>query len=183
MIIAIEGDVVHKSNTRVDIKLSTGITYGVFVSQNTILKIKEDRISLFIKEIIKEDSYTMYGFKKRDEQELFEKLIKLNGIGAKVAIAVCSTYTPKEFVNLIHTRDTKAIKKVPSIGEKVANRMMVELANVVISSENDTSLKYIQESYEALLNLGFTKAKIDMAFKKCKSKETASLIKEALKIL
>lgn len=183
MIVAIEGKVSYKDNTKVHIELNTGITYGVFISQNTLFNIKTDNIKLFIKEIIKEDSYTMYGFYEINEKALFEQLIKLSGIGAKVAIAVCSTYTPKEFMNIIYTRDINALKKVSGIGAKVASRVMVELANVVIDVNDSASSKFIADAKDALMNLGFTKAKIDKALSKCKSNDTASLVKEALKIL
>jgi Holliday junction DNA helicase RuvA len=183
MIVAIEGLVSYKDATKIHISLDIGITYGVFISQNTLLNIKTNKIKLFIKEIIKEDSYTMYGFYENSEKELFEQLIKLSGIGAKVAIGVCSTYTPKEFINIIYTRDINALKKVSGIGAKVASRIMVELANVVIQTNDSASSKYINDAKDALANLGFTKSKIDKAIGKCKSNDTASLVKEALKIL
>ncbi len=183
MIVAIEGIVSYKDSIKVHIELNTGITYGVFVSQNTLLNIKTDKIKLFIKEIIKEDSYSMYGFYESSEKELFERLIKLSGIGAKVGITVCSVYTAKEFMNIIYTRDINALKKVSGIGAKVASRIMVELANAVLETSDTASLKYINDAKDALLNLGFTKSKIDKALSKCKSNDTASLVKEALKIL
>jgi len=183
MIVAIDGRVVKKDTARVDIKLSSGITYGVFISLNTSYKITNENIELFIKEVIKEDSYSMYGFIDNDEKVLFEQLIKLNGIGPKVAMNVCSTYTPNEFFNIIHLRDINAIKKISGIGPKVANRMILELANVLVDADSEILSSFFREATDALLGLGFNKSKISSVLKKCKSQDTASLIKEALRQL
>jgi len=74
-----------------------GVIYEVFISINCSNQIDGDEVKLLITEIIRDDSNTLYGFLDRGEKQIFDTLIKINGIGAKVAMAVCSTYTPQTF--------------------------------------------------------------------------------------
>jgi len=182
MIVAIEGEVVRKEPTFVHIKTS-GLTYQVFVSLNCSAKIDTKNISLHIAQIIKEDSNLLYGFLDTAEKTMFNKLIKINGIGASTAMAICSTFTPSAFSSAIAAGDVAAIKSVPGIGPKSAKRILVELSDFAIEETSYRQNSSLNEAMMALESLGFKKEKIQKVLKECKSSDTPSLVKEALKRL
>jgi Holliday junction DNA helicase RuvA len=169
--------------------LVSGVIYEVRVSLNCSAKITNDEININIRQIIKEDSITLFGFVDKDEMQLFNALIKISGIGPSTALAVCSTFSPKNFANIILSEDISMIKRVPGIGPKSAKRLLVEMSDFAQSGgggesyETITASDFKRESLEALMSLGFKKDKILSVFKACTSTDTASLVKEALKKL
>ncbi|TQR34633.1 Holliday junction branch migration protein RuvA [Campylobacter sp. MIT 99-7217] len=182
MIYAIEGIVTQKEPTFVIIKTSSGLSYGVFVSLFCSTKIEKGaKIELFTTQIIKEDSQKLYGFLEKNEQQMFELLLKVNGIGASTAMAVCSTLDVNSFYKALNLGDESAFKKVAGIGVKVAKRILVELSDKKINLENIDENK--SKAMQALLTLGFKQDKILQVLKDCTHENTSDLIKEALKKL
>ena len=185
MIVGLEGKVRYKEPSFVHLDVN-GVIYEVFISLQTFSSL-DDEIKLFISHIMRENMQTLYGFLTKTEKALFEKLIKISGVGPKVAMAICSTYTPSQFAQLISANDVNAIKKVPGIGPKSAGRILVELNGFDTVLLENTSMepktKAYGEACEALEALGFKKDKISKALSECKSEDTASLVKEALKYL
>ncbi|WP_086224293.1 Holliday junction branch migration protein RuvA [Campylobacter devanensis] len=181
MIKAIEGLITKKEPTQLWIKCA-GITYGVNISLFTSAALqKGENIELYITQIIREDANLLYGFLKESEQRIFELLLKVNGIGASTAMAVCSSLNPDEFSAAVINGDDAVLKRVPGIGPKTARTLIAQLSDaklVEISSASSSS-----EAFMALESLGFKRDKISAALAKCTSNDTASLIKEALKIL
>lgn len=182
MIKAIEGLITKKEPTQLWIKCA-GITYGVNISLFTSAALqKGQNIELYITQIIREDANLLYGFLKESEQRIFELLLKVNGIGASTAMAVCSSLSPDEFSAAVINGDDAVLKRVPGIGPKTARTLIAQLSDAKlgeISSINSAS----SEAFMALESLGFKRDKISAALAKCTSNDTASLIKEALKIL
>ena len=182
MIKAIEGLITKKEPTQLWIKCA-GITYGVNISLFTSAALqKGQNIELYITQIIREDANLLYGFLKESEQRIFELLLKVNGIGASTAMAVCSSLNPDEFSAAVINGDDAVLKRVPGIGPKTARTLIAQLSDAKlgeISSANNAS----SEAFMALESLGFKRDKISAALAKCTSNDTASLIKEALKIL
>lgn len=182
MIKAIEGLITKKEPTQLWIKCA-GITYGVNISLFTSAALqKGENIELYITQIIREDANLLYGFLKESEQRIFELLLKVNGIGASTAMAVCSSLSPDEFSAAVINGDDAVLKRVPGIGPKTARTLIAQLSDAKlgeISSANNAS----SEAFMALESLGFKRDKISSALAKCTSNDTASLIKEALKIL
>ena len=109
-------------------------------------------------------------------------LIKLNGIGANTAMAVCSSLSSDNFLRAIINGDTATLTTVPGIGPKTARRIIAELSDAKIELANDGE-QYKIETISALENLGFKRDKINKILLNCKSTNTADLIKEALKKL
>lgn len=185
MIVGLEGTLKYKEPTFVHIQVS-GVVYEVFISLHTFSAIENDKVSLFTTQIIREDAQLLFGFLQMSEKKMFARLIKINGVGPKVAMAICSTYTPAQFATVINNKDINGVKKVPGIGPKSAGRILVELAGfdieLISSSEAPASQAFSQAS-QALESLGFTKTKISKALSACSGKDTASLVKEALKLL
>ena len=182
MIKAIEGLITKKEPTQLWIKCA-GITYGVNISLFTSAALqKGENIELYITQIIREDANLLYGFLKESEQRIFELLLKVNGIGASTAMAVCSSLNPDEFSAAVINGDDAVLKRVPGIGPKTARTLIAQLSDAKlgeISSANSAS----SEAFMALESLGFKRDKISAALAKCSSNDTPSLIKEALKIL
>lgn len=185
MIVGLEGVLKYKEPGFVHIDVQ-GVVYEVFVSLQTFSAIEDTKVSLFTTQIIREDAQLLFGFLDMSEKKMFARLIKINGVGPKVAMAICSTYTPSQFATVINNKDMNGVKKVPGIGPKSAGRILVELngfdAELVASSEAPQSQAFAQAS-EALESLGFTKAKIAKALSACSGTDTSALVKEALKLL
>jgi Holliday junction DNA helicase RuvA len=185
LIVAIEGSVVKKEPTFLHLKLVNGITYLIHISLNTNIKISSKSISLHTTQIIKEDSHALYGFIDELEKTLFDRVIKINGVGPSTALAICSTFTPEEFSKAVMSQDVNSIKTVPGIGPKSAKRILVELGDfdLSISSEKGSISASRKDALLALESLGFKKDKISKILKDCTGDTTESLIKQALKKL
>ena len=185
MIVGLKGILEYKEPKFVHVEVS-GVVYEVFISLHTYSAIGSGEVKLLITHIIREDAQLLYGFLDISEKKLFQRLIKINGIGPKVAMAICSTYTPTQFATVINNKDINGVKKVTGIGPKSAGRILVELngfdVELINSSDEPQSQSFAQAS-EALESLGFTKAKISKALSACKGSDTPSLVKEALKLL
>ncbi|MCX6051878.1 MAG: Holliday junction branch migration protein RuvA [Campylobacterales bacterium] len=184
MIVGLRGVVAYKEPAFVHVEVS-GVVYEVFISLQTFSALPHAEVKLFTSQIIREDAHLLFGFLEMSEKKLFERLIKINGVGPKVAIAICSTYTPSQFAAAINAKDIKAIQKVPGIGPKSAGRILVELNGFdeEMLSVSSPKTKSFNEASEALESLGFTKAKILKALSACSGSDTAALVKEALKLL
>ena len=184
MIVGIEGKIEKKDPTFVHINVG-GLIYEVFVSVNCSSAIVGDSVKLYTTQIIKEESNNLYGFLDFDEKRLFDTVIKINGVGPKVAMAICSTFTPTSFAQIVQTNDIGMLKRVPGIGPKGASRILVELSGFVISStsEGGNFGQSASEAVMALESLGFKKEQINKALVNAVSTDTAGLVKEALKKL
>lgn len=185
MIVGLKGKIEYKEPSFVHVEVS-GVVYEVFISLHTFSAIGGDEVKLFTTQIIREDAQLLFGFLDMSEKKLFARLIKISGVGPKVAMAICSTYTPSQFANVINNKDINGVKKVPGIGPKSAGRILVELngfdAELLGSNDEPKSLAFSQAS-EALESLGFKKDKVSKALSTCSGLDTSSLVKEALKLL
>jgi len=183
VIIGIKGKVVKKEPTFVDVECSSGLTYRVLVSLYTSAKIK-DEVSLHTTYIVREDYQKLFGFITFEEKEIFDRVLKINGVGPSTALAICSTLTPDGFFQALASSNIDAFKKVPGIGPKSAKRILVELGDFVPKESNKNSQSLAKDkAVMALESLGFKKEAIKKAMLKCKSEDIQELIKEALKIL
>ena len=184
MIVGLQGKIEHKEPGFVHVDVQ-GVIYEVFISLQTFSALGKEDTKLFTTEVIREDAHLLFGFLELSEKKLFEKLIKISGVGPKVAIAICSTYTPTQFALVINNKDINGVKRVPGIGPKNAGRILVELNGFDPEMLTSASPKTLasQEAMEALESLGFKKDKISKALGSCSAEDTASLVKEALKLL
>lgn len=185
MIIGLEGKIAHKEPSVVHLDVN-GVIYEVFISLHTYVQLGEDKVRLHTTHIIREDAQQLYGFAQKGEKVLFEGMLKINGIGPKAALAICSTFTSEQFAGIISSKDVNALKKVPGIGPKSAGRIMVELAGfdaALLGSSEVSVSSSINEASMALEALGFKKEQIAKALSGSSATDTASLVKEALKQL
>lgn len=184
MIVGIEGAIEHKEPTAVHLNVR-GLIYEVFISLQTYGAINSNQIKLYTSHIIREDAQLLYGFFEMAEKILFERLVKISGVGPKVAMAICSTHTPSQFAKLIAANDITGLKKVPGIGPKSAGRILVELCGFdsVLTQQATPQSGAAAEASLALESLGFKKEQVARALSGCSGENTASLVKEALKKL
>ena len=164
-----------------------GVGYRIFVNPAE-LEIGA-AAEFFIYTSVKEDAINLYGFKNRADFELFEKLLTVSGIGAKSAMTILKKISPAEFVAAVNRQDLKTLMKLPGVGKKSAERILLELkdafknfgtgAQVSISNSN-----FIEEATEALTALGYTSAEISTVLERApQNSTTEQLIKFALKEL
>lgn len=184
MIVGIEGTLEHKEPTFVHVN-TNGLIYEVFISLQSYGAITAERVKLHTSHVIREDAQLLYGFIEKSEKVLFERLVKISGIGPKVAMAICSTFSAAQFGEVIAQGDINRLKKVPGIGPKSAGRILVELNgfDAVLSEQGSVANPAASEAGMALESLGFKKEQIAKVLSSCSATDTAGLVKEALKKL
>ncbi|MFY9142511.1 Holliday junction branch migration protein RuvA [Sulfuricurvum sp.] len=184
MIIGLEGIIEYKEPTSVHLNVNS-VIYEVFISLHTYSIIGSEKARLHIHHVIREDAQQLYGFAQKSEKVLFEGMLKINGIGPKAALAICSTFTPEQFAGIISSKDINALKKVPGIGPKSASRIMVELAgfDAILLNSGPMASSAATEASMALESLGFKKEQIAKALSLSHATDTAALVKDALKQL
>ena len=190
MISKLTGVVAEKDSDYLIIEVG-GIGYKVNVSPDVIAKAKEkEEISLFTYLAVRENSLDLYGFLGKGELVFFELLVSVSGIGPKGALGVLSQATPIQLETSITTGDCSILTKVSGIGEKTAERIILELKNKIgkISSLQGSARKDSNvdvETMEALLALGYSQRDAQEALREIgsKTKNVNEKIKRALKIL
>jgi Holliday junction DNA helicase RuvA len=147
-----------------------GVEYGMGISLNTYSAIQgKKQVKLYVFESIREDAYQLFGFASKTERALFIQLISVSGIGANTARMILSEMTPAELCNVISTGNVKLLKTVKGIGQKSAERIIVELRDKIVSlgiaqeipanaDMPTVSNKVIDEAMGALTMLGFAPA-------------------------
>lgn len=183
MIKAIEGIITKKDPTYLWLKTASGISYGVGISLFTSSKLeKGSKIELLITQIIREDANLLFGFLDRNEQEVFEMLLKVSGIGTATALAVCSGMNPDSIRSAVMSGNENAFKQIPGIGPKTAKLLIATLSDAKFGS-NLAVNNYQSEAIAALESLGYKKEVIVKALNGCVATDTANLVKELLKKL
>ncbi len=106
-----------------------GVGYEVEVPMNTFYSLPDlqETMTLFTHMIVREDAQFLCGFILDEERRLFRTLIKVNGVGAKLALAILSSISAQEFARCVNENDTKALMQLPGIGKKTAERLIIEV--------------------------------------------------------
>jgi len=182
MIVGIEGTVERREPTFVHLNVN-GIIYEVQTSINTSNMIQENKVKLYVTQVIREDADLLFGFMDTNEKKMFDTVLKINGVGPKVGLAICSTFTPSTFAKVVASKDVSMLKRVPGIGPKAASRILVELADFIVDgNEESGNSGALGEAVMALESLGFKKDAIQKALSGC-SGDTSTLVKEGLRKL
>ena len=137
-----------------------GLAYKIYISLKTFEKMSniESTEKLYIHTNVKEDNISLYGFKTQNERKLFKALISVNGVGPKLAIAILSTFNTKEIVDIILENEPKIFIKVPGLGIKKAQKIILDLKDKVkklefseIINENSNTLNENNTSSSEIL--------------------------------
>lgn len=173
MIAQIKGKLVEKSSTEIVVDCS-GVGYLLFISVQTFDSLPKLGSEVILKTIYiqREDSVSLYGFLDKVEREAFKMLISISGIGPKSAIGILSAISAAELRALVVSGNLPAMVKLPGIGKKTAERLILELKDKILmlpsSGEDGTTLANAmvkQEAMAALTTLGYSKAIAEKAIK------------------
>lgn len=106
-----------------------GVGYEIEAAVRVFFELPQEgeEVTIITHMLVREDAQILYGFNNYGQRELFRKLLKVNGIGAKSALAVLSTMSVDEFVAIIQSQDVAAIVKIPGVGKKTAQRLIIEM--------------------------------------------------------
>jgi Holliday junction DNA helicase RuvA len=158
----------HPNQVIVD---AMGVGYDVTISVPTFSELPPagGEVALHIHTHVREDQIALYGFLRPEEKHLFEKLISVSGIGPKLAITILSGMPTDEMTSAIRGNDVARLTKIPGIGRKTAERMVLELRDKLPPAGTDqvhvvASLSAVQEDVlSALINLGYQRASAEKA--------------------
>ena len=119
-----------------------GVGYEVEVPMTTLYRLpaQGEIVTLHTHLVVREDAHLLYGFGEKRDRELFRELIRLNGVGPKLALALMSSLEVDELVRCVQAQDTAALVKVPGVGKKTAERLLVELKDRFKAWENLPSI-------------------------------------------
>ena len=174
-----------------------GVGYKIFVSENVLLNIGEigNIVKVHTYYHVREDNISLFGFLSKEELKMFELLISVSGIGAKSAITILSNIAPSSFALAVISNDVSSLKKIPGVGPKSAQRIILELKDKIKTEdtigENEVIKETIEvnenvkEAIEALQILGYNKREIEKAFDKMANTNVSveELIKKGLTLL
>ena len=165
------------------------IGYFINISLNTYSQISEkNEIMIYLEEIIREDSFDLYGFSTLSEREIFRLLLSVSGVGANTARVILSSMTPEEIKNAIIGEQVNSLKKVKGIGAKSAQRIIVDLKDKLSKTEikeefvtpANNTIK--EEALSALVTLGFTKSKVEKVLDELLQKEGSMQVEQIIKM-
>jgi len=168
-----------------------GVGYELQVPMSTVYQLPElgQAVSLHTHFVVREDAQLLYGFALLSERRLFRTLIKVNGVGPKLALTILSGIDGDEFVRCVRDGDTATLVRLPGVGKKTAERLLVEMkdrlkdwhvdAPAVASSSNDSAA----EAESALVALGYKPADASKSIAAVRGEADSSeqLIRLALK--
>jgi len=200
MLAYIKGNLEIKTNEYIVIDVG-GLGYKVNMSKKAIEKVGEigDKIKVHTYYRVREDDISIFGFNTNEELRMFELLLSVSGVGAKVALTILASLEVAEFALAVISDDVSKIVTVPGIGKKSAQRIILELkdklkAQQLAESEEQEESKEsikeknneaVEEAISALQILGYNKKQIEKAFEKLANKDVSveELIKKGLTIL
>lgn len=150
-----------------------GVGYEVFHTPFTAEKLSSlETCKLLIQTIVREDSFSLFGFLDEEERSLFRELLKVSGIGPKLALGILSGIPAHELARALGAKDATRLQKIPGVGKKTAERLVVELGDklkdLALSSTGPTLPAHsrLSELESVLLNLGYQRAEIQRAMRK-----------------
>ncbi|MDX1693419.1 MAG: Holliday junction branch migration protein RuvA [Ketobacteraceae bacterium] len=137
MIGRIKGTLIAKQPPQILVDVG-GVGYEIDASMNTIYQLPEinKTVILHTHLVVREDAQQLFGFYDQTERSLFRTLIRVNGVGPKMALAILSGMDVSEFVRCVHNNDTKGLVKLPGVGKKTAERLIIEMRDKLKDFEN-----------------------------------------------
>lgn len=205
MIGMIQGQVQHLLAPMAVVMTSGGVGYEVELPLNTFCQLQlQQPVSLWTQLVVREDAQLLFGFLQHADRELFRQLLKVNGVGAKMALAMMSTLTLAELQRHVMQGDEAALTRIPGVGKKTAQRLIVELGDklkqltaegsgvdslaLTLPTERDNEAVVVAEVEAGLVALGYRDKEAQAAIKLARASisgniTTQTLLKAALKNL
>ena len=166
MIGQIEGTIIEKNPPEILVEVA-GITYEILVPMSTLYQLPEsgELVRLHTHFSVREDAQTLYGFFDAETKKMFRSLVRVNGVGPKMALGILSGMSVEDFVQAVRNNDSEAMVRMPGIGKKTAERLMIEMRDKMIewgsddnvgsdlSSQNKSS--FTKDAEIAMINLGY----------------------------
>ena len=194
MIGHLKGQIISKNPPEILMEVG-GIGYELLCPMSTFYELgnPNDEILLFTHLSIKEDAHTLFGFRSKDEKNIFRELIRVNGVGPKVALAILSHLSVTSLIECIAIEDSDLLAKTPGIGKKTALKLIVELqdrldkvelvnASTSTMHHKTSSNPNAKQALAALQSLGFKTKEANKMVSKIEDKDltTEQLIRLAL---
>ena len=166
MIGQIEGTIIEKNPPEILVEVA-GITYEILVPMSTLYQLPEsgELVRLHTHFSVREDAQTLYGFFDAETKKMFRSLVRVNGVGPKMALGILSGMSVEDFVQAVRNNDSEAIVRMPGIGKKTAERLMIEMRDKMIEWGSDdnvgsdlssqTKSSFTKDAEIAMINLGY----------------------------
>ncbi|CCQ12289.1 Holliday junction DNA helicase RuvA [Pseudoalteromonas luteoviolacea B = ATCC 29581] len=202
MIGRISGKLIEKQPPEVLIDVN-GVGYEISLPMTCFYELPKlgDVVAVYTHFIVREDAHLLFGFVSKERRSLFRELIKANGVGPKLALAILSGMSASQFVHCVHHADSSTLVKIPGVGKKTAERLVLEMKDklkdwgndlltpfsdeaVLGPSENPTVANLpADDAIAALVALGYKTTQAQNAVKKVTkpAMNAETIIKEALK--
>ena len=194
MIGRLKGLLVYKAPPALMVDVG-GVGYELSAPMSTFYDLPDvgREVTLFTHYAVKEDGVALYGFLTESERRLFREVQKVTGVGAKIALAVLSGASVDDFARLVQTGDLTALTRIPGIGKKTAERMVVELRDraadfasggiaVITGKGGAVPADPVSEASVALTQLGYKPVEVQRMLKQAEPGDTAEqIIRKALK--
>ncbi|WP_076418865.1 Holliday junction branch migration protein RuvA [Colwellia sp. UCD-KL20] len=204
MIGRLRGCLLEKTAPEVLIECN-GVGYEVTMPMTSIYTLPEinQEAIVYIHFVVREDAQLLYGFANKTERKLFRLLMKVNGVGPKLGLAILSSMSADQFVSCVIHDDLSTIVKIPGVGKKTAERLLIEMRDRLKDWQLDTSSSEIDniivpnqientfvndergDAINALISLGYNQSQADKAVKSVfeKGMKSENIIRNALKAM
>lgn len=191
----LKGELLEKQAPTIVLNVN-GVGYELEAPMTTFydLPAVHEAVAVFVHMVVREDAQLLFGFSSRQQRELFRSLIKVNGVGPKVALAILSTLSAQELLQCMANEDFKKLTQVPGIGMKTAQRLVVEMKDRLEKEFGDVALEARaqagsaandrDDATAALVSLGYRPADASRIVKSLpKDLSSEELIRQALRSL
>lgn len=196
MIAHLRGKLIEKQPGRAIVETGGGVGYELTISIPTFTALPSvgGPVSLHIHTQVREDQIALFGFEERDEKRLFERLIGVSGVGPKLAITLLSGLTPERAVTAIRAQDHASLTRIPGVGKKLAERLVVELKDKLDDFAAPPQVATVmgaavEDVLSALTNLGYQRLAAEKALQSAVAKDEGlagdfdGLFRAALKVI
>ena len=159
-----------------------GVGFELGISGTTAASLPSvgEEVRVYTRMVVREDSCTLFGFASKDERTMFDRLVSVSGVGAKLALAILSTFSVGQLYTVVMAEDAKAMATVSGVGKKTAQRLILELKSVFAKDKSLVAAEVpnvalpldvaasqassaIDDATAALLSMGFTPAEVTLA--------------------
>ncbi len=171
MIGLLRGNMLEKQPPQLLLEVN-GVGYEIDAPMSTFYRLPEvgQPVTLFTHFVVREDAHHLYGFFTREERALFRTLLKVNGVGPRLGLTILSSVEPEEFVRCVVNNDAASLIRLPGVGKKTAERLIIEMRDKVaawqqqspvelnllaVGKENNGRNQTVQDAISALISLGY----------------------------